>query len=87
MNKRNRDYVVDRVTGYGLEDRRVKEFSLLHVLQTGSGVHPTSYAMGTGAHYPGVKWLGREADHSPPASAEIKEMWIYSLTPPYTFMV
>jgi hypothetical protein len=25
-----------------------------------------------GALSPGVKWLGREADHSPPTSAEIK---------------
>jgi hypothetical protein len=26
---------------------------------------------------PGVKWQGREADHSPPASSEVKKMWIY----------
>jgi hypothetical protein len=35
----------------------------------------------------GVKQPVREADHSPPASAEVKKMWIYSSTPPYTFMV
>jgi hypothetical protein len=35
---------------------------------------------------PGVKRQGREADHSPPASAEIKKMWIYTSTPPYAFM-
>jgi hypothetical protein len=42
-------------TGYGLDDRGVgvrvpvgSEFSLLHVVQTGSGVHPASYPMGTG---------------------------------------
>jgi hypothetical protein len=28
----------------------------------------------------------READHSPPASAEIKKIWIYTSTPPYAFM-
>jgi hypothetical protein len=28
----------------------------------------------------------READHSPPASAEIKKIWIYISTPPYAFM-
>jgi hypothetical protein len=33
-----------------------------------------------------VKWLGREADHSHPTSAEVKKMWIYISTPPYTFM-
>jgi hypothetical protein len=34
----------------------------------------------------GVKWLGREADHSPIASAEVKKMWIYTSTAPYIFM-
>jgi hypothetical protein len=34
---------------------------------------------------PGVKRQGREADHSPPASAEVKKMWIYRSTPPYAF--
>jgi hypothetical protein len=29
---------------------------------------------------------GREADHSPPTSAEVKKMWIYTSTPPYAFM-
>jgi hypothetical protein len=33
-----------------------------------------------------VKRPGREADHSPPASAEIKKTWIYTSTPPYVFM-
>jgi hypothetical protein len=35
---------------------------------------------------PGVKRPGREADHSPPTSAEVKKMWIYTSTPPYAFM-
>jgi hypothetical protein len=34
----------------------------------------------------GVKWPGREAHHSPPASAEVKKMWIYTTAPPYAFM-
>jgi hypothetical protein len=34
-----------------------------------------------GALSPGVKRQGREADHSPPASAEVKKMWIYTSTP------
>jgi hypothetical protein len=42
--------------------------------------------MGTGGSFQGVKRQGREADHSPPTSAEVKEMWIYTSTPPYTFM-
>jgi hypothetical protein len=35
---------------------------------------------------PGVKRPGREADHSPPASAEVKKMCIYGSTPQYAFM-
>jgi hypothetical protein len=35
---------------------------------------------------PGVKRPEREADHSPPTSAEVKIMWIYKPTPPYVFM-
>jgi hypothetical protein len=35
---------------------------------------------------PGIKWQGREADHSSPTSAEIQTMWIYTSTPPYAFM-
>jgi hypothetical protein len=34
----------------------------------------------------GVKRPGREADHSPRTSAEVKKMWIYTSTPPYVFM-
>jgi hypothetical protein len=30
----------------------------------------------------GVKRLGREADHSPPSSAEVKNVWSYTSTPP-----
>jgi hypothetical protein len=39
-----------------------------------------------GALSPGVKRQGREADHSPPTSAEVKKMWIYTSTLPYAFM-
>jgi hypothetical protein len=35
---------------------------------------------------PGVKQPGREPDHSPPVSADVKKMWIYTSTPPYSFM-
>jgi hypothetical protein len=49
---------------------RVKNF--LHVVQTGSGVHPTSYPMGTGVSFPGIKRPGREVDHLAPVSAEVR---------------
>jgi hypothetical protein len=35
---------------------------------------------------PGLKRAGHEADHSPPASAKVKKMWIYTSTLPYAFM-
>jgi hypothetical protein len=34
-----------------------------------------------------VKQLGCEADCSPPSSAEVKNTWICTSTPPYVFMV
>jgi hypothetical protein len=34
----------------------------------------------------GIKRLGREADHSPPSSAEVKNAWKYSSIPQYAFM-
>jgi hypothetical protein len=45
-----------------------RDFCLLHSFQTCSGAHP----MGTDGLSPGVKRQGREADHSPPSSTEIK---------------
>jgi len=34
----------------------------------------------------GIKWPGLEADHSPPSSAEVKNAWNYTSTPPDIFM-
>jgi hypothetical protein len=48
-------------------------------LQNGSGSHPASYPMALSL---GEKWLGHEADHSPPSSAEINNAWSYTSTPP-----
>jgi len=33
-----------------------------------------------------TRWSGREADHSPPSSAEVKNAWSCASTPPYMFM-
>jgi hypothetical protein len=50
-----------------------KDFSSSLCVQTGSGAHPASYPKGTGGSFPGGKVrLGRDADHSPPSSAEVK---------------
>jgi hypothetical protein len=43
-------------------------------VQTGSGAHPASCTTGTGGSFPGGKARpGRDADRSPPSSAEVKE--------------
>jgi hypothetical protein len=68
--------------GYGLDDRgpRVRfpagagNFSLRHRVQNGAGAHPAFYSVGTRGSFPGIKWSKREADHSPPSSAEVKEL-------------
>jgi hypothetical protein len=61
-------------SGYGLEDHAMevrspaeaKDFSSNLCVQTGSGAHPASCTMGTGAPFPAGKARpGRDADHSP----------------------
>jgi hypothetical protein len=77
----NCDSSVGIALSYGLEDRgsRVRfpagagNFSLHHRVQNGSGAHPASYPMGSRGSSLGVKRPGRETDHSPPSSAEVKE--------------
>jgi hypothetical protein len=39
-----------------------------------------------GALSTGVKRQEREADHSSPASAEVKKMWFYTSSPPHAFV-
>jgi len=36
---------------------------------------------------PGVKWPGCETDHSPPSGAEVKNVWHYTSSPQYIFIV
>jgi hypothetical protein len=63
--------------------QRRKDFSCSFCVQTGSEAHPASYPMGTGGPFPGAKGRpGRDADHSPPSSAEVKnEQELYILSP------
>jgi hypothetical protein len=61
--------------GYGLDGQGLIPFrdkSFLHSIQTSSGAHPASYPVGTGVLSPGAKSPGREADHSPPSNAKVK---------------
>jgi hypothetical protein len=63
------------VSDYGLDDQAIgarspsgeKDFSSSLCVQTGSGAHPASCTMDTGVLSP-----GRDADHSPPSSAEVE---------------
>jgi hypothetical protein len=68
------------VSDYGLDDRAIgvrspagaKDFFSSLFVQTGYGAHPASCTMGTGGPFPGGKArAGRDADHSPPSSAEV----------------
>jgi hypothetical protein len=71
-----------RVGRPGFDSRQGQGFSSLrHRLQTTSDAHLISYTMGTASSSP-----GREADHSPPSSAEVTNAWSYTFTPQYAFM-
>jgi hypothetical protein len=61
----SRDSAVGIATGYRLDDQGVgvrvpvgANFSLLHVVQTGSGADPVSYSVGTGDSFPKGKAVG-----------------------------
>jgi hypothetical protein len=69
------------VSDYGLDVRAIgvrspagaEDFSSNLCVQTGSGAHPAYCTMSTGGPFAGGKARpGRDADHSPPSSAEIK---------------
>jgi hypothetical protein len=88
----SRDSSVGIALSYGLQGR-VSSFRFLagavnfsphHGVQNGSGTHPASYAMGTTVSM-GVQRPGRQTDHSPPYSAEVKEsveLYIHSHNAP-----
>jgi hypothetical protein len=86
---KSRDSSVGIATGYGLNDHgdgssspgRVKifHFSISSRPTLGSTQRPIKWV-------PGAKRQGLETDHSPPTSAEVKKMWIYTSTPLYVFM-
>jgi hypothetical protein len=90
----SRDMAVSIATGYGLDGRGVAirvpveiRFFLLSMLSR-KVLRPTQPTIRyvPGSFSPGVKWPGREAEHSPPTSAAVKKTWIYTTTPPYVFI-
>jgi hypothetical protein len=53
---------------------QAEDFSSNLCVQTGSGAHPASCTVGTGGSLSrGEARPGRDADHSPPSSAEVKK--------------
>jgi hypothetical protein len=82
------------VTGYGLSDTGVavrvlggsKDFLFSASSRPALGPTQPPIRWVLGALSPGVKRQGREADHSPPNSAEVKKMWSYTSTALYAFM-
>jgi hypothetical protein len=54
--------------------REEEDFSSNLCVQTASGAHSASCTMGTGGSFPGGKARpGRDAEHSPSSSAEVKK--------------
>jgi hypothetical protein len=92
MISESRNSVVGIATGYVLDDRgfgvRVPIWSRIFSTSSRLALGPTQPPIQwvPAAFPPGVKRQGREADNSPPTSAEVKKTWIYTSTLPYAFM-
>jgi hypothetical protein len=78
--------------GYGLDDRGFESRQELEILLFTTVSRPA-----LGSIQPPIQWIpgalslglkrpGREADHSLPSSAEVKNSWSYASTPQYAFM-
>jgi hypothetical protein len=69
------DISVGIATGYGLDGPGIESrwgvarFSA--PVQTGPGAFPASCTMGTG-YFPRINWPGRDVEHPPPFSSEVK---------------
>jgi hypothetical protein len=81
--------------GIGLETAGINirfpqmEDSLFSQTSSGSAAHPHSKPIATADAFPGGTWTGAEGcevDHSTPSSAEAKNEWSCTSTPPHAFM-
>jgi hypothetical protein len=95
VNFKCRDSSVGIALGYGLDDRgsRVRFpaggwefFFFTTASRTVLGPNQSPIQWVPGSLSLGVKRPGREADHSLPSSADVKNAWSYTSTPQYVFM-
>jgi hypothetical protein len=75
-----------RQSGRSSSPGRVKNFLFSMSSRPALGFTQSTIQWVLGALSPGVKRPVREANHSSPASAEVKKIWIFAGTPPYAFM-
>ena len=57
-------------------------FFLLQNVQTSSGAHPATYLIGTGVRSQAVKWQEHKVNHISTSSAEFKNEWSCTSSPP-----
>jgi hypothetical protein len=87
ISKGSHDSSVGIATAYGLDDRRVgvavwsRIFSFPRCPDPVLGPTQPPIQWEPGPLCPKVKQPGRESDHSPSTSAEVKKTWIYISTP------
>jgi hypothetical protein len=84
-------YISGTALGYGLDDRWVESRQRL-----GSFLFTTASKQALGLTQPPIQWVpgdlslevkrpGRQADQSPPSSADVKNAWNYASPPPIHF--
>jgi hypothetical protein len=82
------DSTVGIATGYRLDGLGVGVRIRVGATLSRRVLGPTEPAIQwvTGTLLPEVKRPGREDNHLPPNSGELKNTWIYTSTPPYVFV-
>jgi hypothetical protein len=94
LHSRSRDSTVGIATDYGLNGRGVGVRVPVRSRIFSSSRRPDQLLCpanlltnGYRERFPrGVKGPGREADHSPPTTAEVKKIWVRTCIPPYVLM-
>jgi hypothetical protein len=84
----SQDSSVGIATGYGLDDRGVRILVPVGSMSSWPALGHTQPTLQCVAYNLSseIKRPEREADHSRPANAEVKKMWICSTIPRYFFM-